>query len=87
MVWVNLLDRRATFAYAQVGNQTLKLDPRGNRVTMVYDAASRLVGHRYPDGRRHAFNYDALAQPLPGERQALRGGRVVHAADVPRPAE
>ena len=60
MVWVNLLDRRATFAYAQVGNQTLKLDPRGNRVTMVYDAASRLVGHRYPDGRRHTFSYDAV---------------------------
>jgi len=43
-----------------VGNQTLKQDPRGNRITMVYDAGNQLVGHRYPDGRRHTFTYDQV---------------------------
>ena len=43
-----------------MGSQTLKQDPRGNRITMVYDAGNQLVGHRYPDGRRHTFTYDQV---------------------------
>ena len=57
---IDPLDRRTTFAYDNVGSQTLKHDPRGNLITMVYDAANQLAGHRYPDGRRHTFTYDAV---------------------------
>ena len=40
---IDPLLRRVTFAYDDGGNKILKLDPRGNRATYLYDQANRVI--------------------------------------------
>jgi YD repeat-containing protein len=41
-----------------VSNRTLKLDPRGNRLTYSYDGVRRLKTERLPAGLRNTYSYD-----------------------------
>ena len=47
-----------TFAYDSVGDRILKDDPRGNRLTSLYDPLRRLTTQEYSSGKRNSYAYD-----------------------------
>ncbi len=60
----NPLDLITTSGYNAVGRKTLKLDPRGEQITYVFDAAGRESGRLYSDGSRVTTTYDPVGNRL-----------------------
>ncbi|MCA9195005.1 MAG: hypothetical protein KDB03_24705 [Planctomycetales bacterium] len=50
--------------YDAAGQQTLRLDARGNRTTYTFSTVGQITGRKYPDASRATFSYDAVGNRL-----------------------